>query len=83
MDKVGFGFKGGVTVQFCLYDMTFSFVNCHLKSGAFKSEGRLQMASDVLKSISCNQNDMIEPDAVHDFNFFMGDLNFRFNRTYT
>ena len=26
---------------------------------------------------------MIEPDAVNDFNFFMGDLNFRFNRTFT
>ena len=26
---------------------------------------------------------MIEPDAVTDFNFFMGDLNFRFNRTFT
>ena len=40
------------------------------------------MASDVLKSISCNEKDMIEPDAVHDFNFFLGDLNFRFNRTF-
>ena len=83
LDKVSFGFKGGVTVSFSLYDMSFSFVNCHLKSGAFKAPGRLQMASDVLKQISCNEKDMLEPDAVHDFNFFMGDLNFRFNRTFT
>ena len=41
------------------------------------------MAADVLKLISCNEKDMIEPDAVNDFNFFMGDLNFRFNRTFT
>ena len=83
LDKVGFGFKGGVTVSFTLYDMSFSFLNCHLQSGAFKAPGRLQMASDVLRQISCNDKDMIEPDAVHDFNFFMGDLNFRFNRTFT
>ena len=25
---------------------------------------------------------MIEPDAIADINFFMGDLNFRFNRTF-
>ena len=41
LDKVSFGFKGGVTVSFTLYDMSFSFVNCHLKSGAFKAPGRL------------------------------------------
>ena len=63
--------------------MTFGFINCHLKSGAFKAGSRLKMTADILKSISCNEKDMIEPDAVHDFNFFMGDLNFRFNRTFS
>ena len=42
------------------------------------------MASDLLKSIAClSEKEMIEQDAIPDFNFFMGDLNFRLNRTYT
>ena len=40
------------------------------------------MTAEVMKSISAADKDMIEPDAVCDFNFFMGDLNFRFNRTF-
>ena len=35
-DKISFinyGFKGGVMIQFTLYDTKFSFVNCHLESG--------------------------------------------------
>ena len=42
------------------------------------------MASGILKEIGLfSEKDMIEPDAIADVNFFMGDLNFRFNNTYT
>ena len=42
------------------------------------------MSSDVLKSIACiSDKELIEQDAIHDFNFFIGDLNFRINRTYS
>ena len=41
------------------------------------------MAQGILKDIGLfSEKDMIEPDAIADINFFMGDLNFRFNRTY-
>ena len=32
-DMIGYGWKGGVMIQFTLYDTTFSFINCHLESG--------------------------------------------------
>ena len=84
IDPVGYGFKGGVMVQLTLYDMKFSFINCHLTSGQNKIKERLKMSSDVLKSIACiSDKELIEQDAIHDFNFFIGDLNFRINRTYS
>ena len=83
-DMIGYGWKGGVMVQFTLYDMSFSFINCHLESGQNAVDKRLQMAQGILKEIGLfSERDMIEPDAIADFNFFIGDLNFRFNRTYT
>ena len=42
------------------------------------------MASELLREIGpFSEQDMIEPDAVAEFCFFIGDLNFRFNCTYT
>ena len=41
------------------------------------------MAQGILKEIGLfSEKEMIEPDAIADINFFMGDLNFRFNRTF-
>ena len=83
-DMIGYGWKGGVMVQFTLYDTVFSFINCHLESGQNAVEKRLQMAQGILKEIGLfSEKDMIEPDAIADINFFIGDLNFRFNRTFT
>lgn len=39
------------------------------------------MAQDILKEIGVSHN-KIEPDAIADFSFFLGDLNFRLNRTF-
>ena len=45
---------------------------------------RLAMAESILKEIGLfSETERIEPDAIADINFFMGDLNFRFNRTFT
>lgn len=83
-DLLGYGWKGGVMIQFTLYDTTFSFVNCHLESGQTKVHQRLAMAHEILRDIGLfAERDQIEPDALSDINFFMGDLNFRFNSTYT
>jgi len=42
------------------------------------------MAQEILKEIGLfSEKDSIEPDAIADINFFVGDLNFRLDRTYT
>lgn len=44
----------------------------------------MTMAQGILKEIGLfSEKDMIEPDAVADINFFMGDLNFRLGLTYS
>lgn len=83
-DMLAWGWKGGVMVQFTLYDTCFSFINCHLESGQNAVDKRILMAQGILKEIGLfSEKEQIEPDAIADINFFMGDMNFRFNRTYT
>jgi hypothetical protein len=42
------------------------------------------MAQEILKEIGLfSEKDSIEADAVADINFFLGDLNFRLDRSYT
>lgn len=45
---------------------------------------RADMMGETLRGISVsNQNDKVEPDALADFNFIIGDLNSRFKSTFT
>ncbi len=47
---------------------------------------RLQMAHGILRDIyggASDERTRLEPDATADINFFLGDLNFRLNRTYS
>lgn len=42
------------------------------------------MMQEILKEIGLfNEREMIEPDAIADINFLMGDLNFRINSTFS
>ena len=82
-DILGYGWKGGTMIQFTLYDTSFSFINCHLESGQNAVDKRLKMAQSILREISVENGSSFEPDAIADINFFLGDLNFRLNRTYT
>lgn len=76
------GNKGALLCQFSLYDKQMCFVNCHLESGAFKGRERLEMAANALKQVSTSK-DKLEPDAIVDFSFFIGDTNSRFKTTYS
>lgn len=59
-------------------------MNVHLASGAKKAMSRADMMGETLRGISVsNQNDKVEPDALADFNFIIGDLNSRFKSTFT
>jgi hypothetical protein len=46
------GNKGGMMVLFELYGKLFSFINCHLTSGASKTEDRKEMMATILKTVS-------------------------------
>jgi hypothetical protein len=58
-----------------MYDKLFVFMNCHLKSGASKSEKRSDMMGRILSALAT-------PDAYGDFCFVLGDLNYRLKTTY-
>ncbi len=78
------GNKGGLMLQFTLYQKSFSFINVHLSSGANKAGSRADMMGAALKNISLSKTiDKFEPDAVADFNIILGDLNSRFKSTFT
>ena len=74
------GNKGGLCISFTLYEKHFLFVNLHLKSGAFKASERTAMFTKVMRSIMA---DKLEPDAQADFCTVLGDLNYRFNSTFS
>lgn len=79
------GNKGGLCIQFTLYERTFSFINCHLTHGANSDQARLDMMAEILKKVQpkCQKaTHRLETDAICDFNFIIGDLNSRFNRTF-
>ena len=79
------GNKGGLCIQFSLYERSFSFINCHLTHGANSEQARLDMMAEILKKVQpkCQKSThRIETDAICDFNFIIGDLNSRFNRTF-
>lgn len=74
------GNKGGLCLNFTLYEKLFMYLNLHLKSGAFKATERSDMFSKVIKGLISNK---VEPDAVADFCTVLGDLNYRFKTTYS
>lgn len=79
------GNKGGLLLQFSLFERAFCIINCHLPSGVDKSEKRMDHLANILRNIGCSKNsaDRVEPDANSDFSIILGDLNSRFMSTYT
>lgn len=75
------GNKGGLLLQFSLYDKTFAFINCHLKSGADKGSKRSKMMATILQNIGIGK-DSITPDATADYAVILGDLNYRLKSTF-
>lgn len=73
--------KGGVLVEFSIYDHSFSIMNCHLMSGANNGEKKTDQMGSIMKAI-CAGKVKFEPDAAADFSIILGDLNYRFKSTY-
>lgn len=78
------GNKGGLLLSFQLFDKVFSFINVHLVSGANKLDSRCEMMSSILREITpAKEENKFECDATAQYNWIMGDTNFRFKCTFT
>ena len=79
------GNKGGLLLQFSMFERDFCIINCHLPSGVDKSDKRMDHLANILRNIRCakNSSNKIEPDVNSDFSIILGDLNSRFMSTYT
>ena len=76
------GDKGGILIQFTLLDKIFSFMNCHLASGPDLGFRRSEMFATALSALSKQVGLEFDTDGAADFNFILGDLNYRFKTTY-
>ena len=76
------GNKGGLLLEFSIYDHIISIMNCHLLSGAFKGEKRSDQMGSIMKGINPSKL-KFEPDSVSDISVILGDLNYRFKSTFT
>jgi len=79
------GNKGGLLLQFNLFERAFCIINCHLPSGVDKADKRMDHLANILRNLSCSKNpaNKLEPDANADISIILGDLNSRFMSTYT
>lgn len=75
------GNKGGLQISFKLYDQLYNFINVHLIHGEKRLDKRNEMMSDLIRKMR-HQRDEIDPDVICDFNFILGDLNYRLDSTY-
>ncbi len=78
------GNKGGLLLQFQIFDKVFSFVNVHLVSGANKLDARCEMMASIFREIPpAKEENKLDCDAVANYNWVMGDFNFRYKTTFS
>ena len=75
------GNKGGIQVNFTIHNHVFNFVGGHLKHGQNAIDARNEMISSMMKTFkSKNDHSLdVDCDVMADFNFILGDLNYRLN----
>ena len=78
---IKFGNKGGVQMNFTVNGRTYNILGCHLVHGQDNRIKRDEMMADVLKGLKYERKEL-DPDITCDFNFILGDLNYRFESTY-
>jgi GH24 family phage-related lysozyme (muramidase) len=80
------GNKGGVAYSFQLKNRLFNFIAAHLRHGQSKEAERDQMAQQLVSQMKMQELQThipgLESDAIADFCFFFGDLNYRLNTNY-
>lgn len=81
------GNKGGLCYSFSLFDRLFNIFGTHLQHKREKQEKRNYMSREVVNQVKIQQiQEMVpglEADQLGDFNFFVGDLNYRLKTYYT
>ena len=75
------GNKGGCQLSFKLYEYQFNVINVHLVHGAKRFLKRDEMMSELIRKMRI-QREEIDPDVISDFNFILGDMNYRMEGTY-
>ena len=75
------GNKGGIQMHFNLNDKTYNFIGVHLLHGQNNREGRDEMMATILQNLNSERQEM-DPDILCDYNFILGDMNYRFESTY-
>ena len=73
--------KGGVCVAFRLFNTSFFFVNCHLDAKASRVKERIQSYQKLTRSLRTGHTSL-ESISLYDHVFFLGDFNFRVQRTF-
>ena len=75
------GNKGGIQMYFNLNDRYYNFIACHLIHGQDNRIKRDEMMEELIRNFKIEREEM-DPDIVCDYNFIMGDLNYRFDTTF-
>lgn len=75
------GNKGGCQLSFKLYEYQYNVINVHLVHGAKRFMKRDEMMSEIIRKMRI-QRDEIDPDIISDFNFILGDMNYRLEGTF-
>ena len=69
-------------IQISLLGKVWSFISCHLASGPDLGSKRSEMFATALTTLSKQVGTDFDTDGAADFNFILGDLNYRFKTTY-
>jgi hypothetical protein len=64
-----------------MYDYLFNVINVHLVHGEKRFDKRNEMMSELIKKMRMHR-DEIDPDMIADYNFIVGDMNYRMKGTY-
>jgi hypothetical protein len=75
------GNKGGLQMYFRYNDRYYNFIGCHLVHGQDNRMKRDDMMEELMKVFRIDRPEL-DPDIIADYNFIMGDLNYRFDSTY-
>jgi hypothetical protein len=68
-------------MHFKLNDKHFNFIAVHLLHGQNNREKRDEMMSTLIEYFKVDRQEM-DSDLICDYNFIMGDLNYRIDSTY-